>query len=397
MDSIATETGAASVPSSTRLALAQSTRRPARRSAGHRLAKLFAIIAAMAVLMDAAAAQSPQLPRLETNQAYVEEVTRPASLAVTDPMAVFSFVLGSLPDRVTVYPTENYYYFNFIHQGVRYAGNIRIEPQDSGGQTVHFIYYEDMSEWREDTADYHIVLEPSHGVTVEKIDRLLYRIAYRDKSVLFALNDLSQVKPPAAAINPNERFIGPIFDESGVRFFLVYSPKLKNFHYILDETVSVADAFFSPPVTDRILIGKRTGFAFYRDHHLDRKILIGAHESNMRLNTYFDGPFDQLPDNFIEGEALRDAILEIQPNLKGKIDRFGSDPSGEVRFGIDPYVPYKKVDDLYAIHRCALGKLKAATYYSCFASRLGGLPSVEPTIRKSTRKSKTTGTPKQNP
>jgi hypothetical protein len=391
MDSITIDTDATSVPSGMRFALAH------RRSAGHCLASAVAIVAAMTVITGAAMAQSPELPQLETNQAYVEEVTRSDALAITDPMAVFAFVLGSLPDRVTVYPTENYYYFSFIHHGVRYAGNIRIEPQDSGGQTAHFTYYEDMSEWREDTPDNHIILEPSRGVTVEKAAPLLYRIAYRDKSVLFALNDLSQVKPPATAINPDERFIGPIFDESGVRFFLVYSPKIRNFHYILDETVSIADAFFSPPATDRILIGKRTGFAFYCDHHLDRKILIGAHESNMRLNTYFDGPFDQLPDNFIEGETLRDAILQIQPDLKGKIDRFGSDPGGEVRFGIDPYIPYKKVDDLYAIHRCALGKLKAATYYGCFASRLGGMPAVEPAIRKPTRKSKTTRTPKEIP
>ena len=118
----------------------------------------------------------------------------------------------------------------------------------------------------------------------------------------------------------NEKFIGPIFDESGIRFFLVYNSKLKLFMYILDETVKVADQFFHSPSTDRILIGKRTGFAFYRDHHMDRKIMIGAYEENIRLNNYFGGPFDQLPDNFIEGETLRDAILHVQPDLKGEID-----------------------------------------------------------------------------
>src|SRR4029079_7388333 len=141
-----------------------------------------------------------------------------------------------LPDRVIVYPTENYYYFSFIHHGVRYAGNIRIEPQDGGGQTVHSRYHEEMTECREDTADTHILLEPSRGVAVEKVDRLLYRISYREKSVLFALNDLSQVKPPASAVGPIERLIGPIFDESGVRFFLVFNPALKIFHYVLDDT-----------------------------------------------------------------------------------------------------------------------------------------------------------------
>ena len=72
-----------------------------------------------------------------------------------------------------------------------------------------------------------------------------------------------------------------------------------------------------------ILVGKRTGFAYYRDHRLERKILIGVFEQNVRLNNYFDGPFDQLPDNFIEGDTLRQAIIDSDPGLKGKIDRLG--------------------------------------------------------------------------
>jgi hypothetical protein len=349
----------------------------------------FIAMATMAVFVGSAAGQSSQLPRLETNQAYVEEVRRPMALAITDPTAVFAFVFTALPDRVMVYPTENYYYFSFLHEGVRFAGNIRIEPQDSGGQTVHFTYYEDTSEWREDTPDNHIILDGSRGVTTAKIGRFLYRISYNGKSVLFALNDLSQVKPTSNAIGSDERFIGPIFDESGIRFFLIFNPRLKIFHYVLDEAETAGDQFFSPKGSDRILIGKRTGFAYYRDHHLDRKILIGAHETNMRVNNYFDGPFDQLPDNFIEGETLREAILQVQPNLKHKIDRFGSDPTGEVRFTIDPYLPYRQIKDLYSIDRCARSKLHASTYYACFSRELEGLPTVEATKRKPIKKSNT--------
>ena len=86
------------------------------------------------------------------------------------------------------------------------------------------------------------VLDSSHGVTVEKVEPLIYRVSYQGKSVVFALNDLSQVKPPAGALGPDEKFIGPIFDESAIRFFLVFNPKLKIFHYVLDETEAVADA-----------------------------------------------------------------------------------------------------------------------------------------------------------
>jgi hypothetical protein len=233
---------------------------------------------------------------------------------------------------------------------------------------VHFTYYQDWSEWRQDSPLTHVVLDGSRGVGVEKIERLVYRLSYGGKSVIFALNDLSQVKPPAGALAPGEKFIGPIFDESAIRFFLVYNSKLKVFHYILDETVKVADEFFPTRRTDRIVIGKRTGFAFYRDRRRERKILVGVYEGNYRLNTYFDGPFDQLPDNFIEGETLRQAILEISPGLKGRIDRFGSSPNGEVRFLIKPYASYKSESDLYGVDKCARTRVRAASYYACFAA-----------------------------
>jgi hypothetical protein len=347
-----------------------------------RLARLLFLIGALcAATVCLASAQSTRWPTLHTHESYVEEVVRPTTLAVEDPMAVFAFVFGSLPDRVKVYPTENYYYFSFFHNGVKYDGNIRIEPADSGNQTVHFIYFDAETEWNENPDRKYIVLDSSRGVVVEKLERFLYRLSYGGKSVDFALNDLSDVKPPPTVILPEETFVGPIFDEAGIRFFLVYNSKLKDFLYILDETQGVADALVRLEQSDRILIGKRTGFAFYRDHRLDRKILIGVHFRDMRLNTYFDGPFDQLPDAFIIGDTLRDAILAIDPSLKGKIDRFGSDPSGDVRYEIDPYLSYRRVADLLSFHRCATRHADAPNYYNCFVREKLKRMIVEPSYR----------------
>ena len=126
-----------------------------------------------------------------------------------------------------------------------------------------------------------------------------------------------------------------------MRFLLVYNQKLKAFHYLLDETITPNESFTPSPSTDRILIGKRTGFAFYRDHKLDRKILIGVFEGNSRVNNYYDGPFDQLPDNFLEGNSLRDAILDVAPQLKGRIDRYGRSFDGETRYMVAPYTHYR--------------------------------------------------------
>jgi hypothetical protein len=144
---------------------------------------------------------------------------------------------------------------------------------------------------------------------------------------------------------------------------------LKIFHFILDETEKVADDLVKSPRTDRILVGRRTGFAFYRDHRIDRKILIGAFEPNSRLNNYFDGPFDQLPENFIEGEELRRAMIESDPSAKGQIDRLGNYADGSGRFLVHPYMLYRRVNDLYSVHRCANGKeSRPAAYYRCFVT-----------------------------
>src|SRR5262249_14882922 len=111
----------------------------------------------------------------------------------------------------------------------------------------------------------------------------------------------------------------------------------------------------------------RTGFAFYRDHRLDRKILIGAFEANSEVNNYFDGPFDQLPENFIEGEILRQAIVESDPHVKGKIDRLGHYLDGKGRYGIHPYVLYRKESELAVVHRCANDRrIQSTAYYKCF-------------------------------
>ena len=75
----------------------------------------------------------------------------------------------------------------------------------------------------------------SHGVSVEKVEPLVYRVTYQGKSVIFALNDLRGVKPPPRA-RADEIYLGPIFDELAIQFYLVFNKKLKIFHYVLNES-----------------------------------------------------------------------------------------------------------------------------------------------------------------
>jgi hypothetical protein len=306
-------------------------------------------------------------PKLQTNQEYIDELYRNLKAPVSDRKEMLQFVLKSLPDRVKVYPTENYYYFSFYSGSVRYAGNIRLDASDRDKGKLHFAYFIDSVEWKSEEKVNYAVMDAAEGVKVEKVERFLYRVTTGDRSVLFELNDLSNVRPPEAAIDPDERYIGPVFDESGIRFFLVYNSKLKLFHYILDETVPVPEVLHRIKSTDRILLGTRTGFAFYRDLKRERKILIGVYLGNTLSNNYFDGPFDQLPDNFIEGDDLLKAILEVAPNLKGTIDRFGGNIDGSERFLIAPYMTYSREEELFSVQRCANGPQgKGPRYYECF-------------------------------
>ena len=336
---------------------------------------IFATIAFTGLHVPPAYAQSL---RLETNQGYIEEVTRQTGVPLHDLRAMLAFVLRSIPDRVNVYPTESYYYYTFYHQGVRYAGNVRLDAKDRDEGTVHFAVFEDYQEWTEGKPIQYRAFGKSDGVIVEKIERLTYRVSLDGRQVEFRLNDLARVMPPKEALAPGEQYLGPVFDEFGVRFFLVFNPRLKIFHFVLDDTVGVYDPFQVALSTDRILIGVRTGFAYYRDLRRDRKILIGVYEGNSRVNNQFDGPFDQLPDSFIKGEELRNAILAVDPSLAGKIDRFGGSPDGSGRFLVAPYLHYGDQEQLAVFHQCATDKrVPANAYYQCFVLDYSGYKSGE--------------------
>lgn len=306
-------------------------------------------------------------PRLETNQAYIEGARRKeGSIDLADPKAVLTYVLASLPDRVKVYPTENYFYFKFYQGQQRYAGNLRLDVNDRDQGFVNFAYFKDLTEWTEQAPVRHVLFSAKDGVNVEKVSELVYRITFAGRAVVFELNDLRHVKPAEGVLATDERYIGPVFDESGIQFLLVYNQALKIFHYILDERVP-HEPLTVARVSPRIFIGARTGFAYFADHKLPRKILVGVHEANARINNYFDGPFDQLPDNFIEGETLRSAILAVEPKLAGKIDRLGISPGGADRYMIAPYTHYRTEDELATFHACAISKeVPPSHYHACF-------------------------------
>ena len=58
------------------------------------------LVAALALALGAVSAHAQDTPQLQTNQSYVEDVTRATAVNAGDPMAVFGFVMSKLPERV---------------------------------------------------------------------------------------------------------------------------------------------------------------------------------------------------------------------------------------------------------------------------------------------------------
>ncbi|MEM8687608.1 MAG: hypothetical protein AAGF81_09780 [Pseudomonadota bacterium] len=292
-----------------------------------------------------------------------------SKLNLDDVSGVFRHVLNALPDRVTVYPTENYYYFYFFQNGVKYAGNIRLDVGARDEGLVNFVYFRASTPWARDQKDYGGQIGLEQGVKIEKVSVLSYKVSAGDKTVVFDLNDLSQVKPPEGMLRAEEVYLGPVFDESGIRFFLIFDKAAKRFHYVLDETAPVADELVRSGDLQQTVVGWRTGFAFLKEGAPERKVLIGIYRANAEVNNYLDGPFDQLPDNFLKGDELRQALLAARPGLKGQIDRFGNALDKDERELIAPYAEYDTVEDLKIAEQCATER-KDVSVSACFEAAL---------------------------
>ncbi len=302
------------------------------------------------------------LPKIYTNQQYVADVTKPTTLDLEDIKSVLKYILDQLPDRVKVFPTENYYYFYFYQGGVKYAGNLRFDVEERDKGFVEFIYFKDSTEMSSDDRDYHATFGKDDGVVVEKVQDLVYRVTYEGRSVTFELNDLSQVKPTADALGEDEIFLGPVADELGVRFYLTFDEKLKIFHYVMDESAPVSDEWVDVPDMPHLQIGRRTSFALLRDPTRNRRLLVGVFDPNVTVNNYLDGPFDQLPDNFLKGDALRRALALERPNLDKSVDRLGIAADVRFRERIAPYIEYIDLKELAPAEECTAKEDRAEMY-----------------------------------
>ena len=269
-----------------------------------------------------------------------------------NPINVFEYVFDNLASEITIYPTENYYYFEFNASGNKLKGNLALFA-DTRDQGLLNFSYEAVSIYNDKDSsgtDVVMTLSQQHGVTISKVTDFRYVIAFKDKSVVVNLNNQGFTPPPETHLMSREIYVGPSFDESGLKFYLVYNNEFNHLFWILNEENHVPENFLS--YNQDILIGKRTEFAFFNDTIYHRKILFGVKKENVEMNNWYDGPFDQLPDNFIQtGQVtLKDYLEYYDPSCKGKIDEYGHfiEQPG-YRIAISSYVLYTRRTELIKV------------------------------------------------
>ena len=88
---------------------------------------------------------------------------------------------------------------------------------------------EELAHWKLDRPTHYLVLDSAKGFQVRRIGSLAYEVDLDGKRVRFLLNDRGDVAPPTGGMSAGEIYLGPVFDDSGLRVFLIYSPQSRTF------------------------------------------------------------------------------------------------------------------------------------------------------------------------
>ena len=317
------------------------------------LGTLYAAALPSGAVAEETATETGGAPYVLLNQKLIEG-SWVEGIDLNDPDEVFWTIYSRLPDEVMIYPTENYYYWIMYINGKQIWGNIRLPAGARDRGVVSFGYFE-FDEFpspggREGISGAKYFTD-AHGMILTKIDDFTYKARYNKKEVIFHMYKLPQDPPRQFKLGENEKFIERTLDESGMHFFLIYNTERKYFFWVLNEEFPVPDTLEPEPLikSNNVLIGKRSGFVFWVDaEHDDRKVMVAIRQLNSRRNDYYDGPFDQLADNYVDEVKISDYIQEAAPSLRGRIDKYGyyTDREKPMRVALSNYYTYYSKADL---------------------------------------------------
>ena len=252
---------------------------------------------------------------------------------LTKPEAVFAEVFATLPAEVQVAPTEHYHYWRATSSGREVWGNIRLANGLREKGIVSFGY----ACGEASQAKY---FGAEDGVEVRCEDAFTVRVSLQKKTVVFHLHQLEQSLPQSWKLSADEQFVERTCDESGFQFYLMHRKSRNHFLWILDETTAVK--FDS--VGEGVWLDKRSGFLFWKAGK--RFVLAAVSRASVKRNDYFDGPFDQLADNYAAKSGRKELMEKAVPECAGKIDVFGNylNSPKPRRVGLAPYFQYESLE-----------------------------------------------------
>jgi len=286
------------------------------------------------------------------NQTLIEQSTL-NGVDLNNRDRVLDLVLNQMPSEIMVYPSEGYYYFSFLNNGEWIKGNLRFDKTQRDKGEVYFVYYKDIEKTPETGKTYFYTLHENNGVTLKKISPFSYKLSFKGIHRTVRIYDAHYELSHKPILPEYEEYIGPIFDDSGVRFHFIYDHKAHTFLYVLNSDLGYSETFRSIDSENRILIGTRSKFAFYHDRQYRRMLLVGVYKQYIDQNNHYDGPFDQLPDSFMDGEHFRNILEEYDPSLIGALYPYGvykNEP--ESRYAVIPYMEYSDESELYKTYIC---------------------------------------------
>ena len=269
--------------------------------------------------------------------------TEPVTTCPSRPLEVFRALFMEMPARIFILPSENCLYFSFSHASqAEYRGclSIRLRPEETGG--LRF-FYKRVGEVK----GHAEFLSADEGLRLVRLGQFSYSLELDGKRVDFDFQQLPLVKPSRTVLRSSELYLGPAFDESGLHFSLLFDQETNCFLWILNDDFPTHDSYAD--ARDCLQIGRRTKFAFLKDHRNRRRVLVGVSRAEAQANSYYDGPFDQLPDNYIAtGQVELQNYIELNnPDRRGHIDQFGFFKLlPAYRVAIMPYHFYDQPSDL---------------------------------------------------
>lgn len=303
-------------------------------------------------------------PKALFNQQYIEDIN--ADFPIDSVEAMFDLVFFQMPDSVFLYPTENYYYFRIYTRNQWIWGNFRLSVLERDKGLLNFAYYPYVDDPKspDESPIFLKSYSAKDGVVVHKHRELCYTVEYGGKKVIFQLNDMEQAPPRLFSLRQGEVFLQRTFDESGFPFFLLFDSIQKHFMFVLNEEIKPLQG--AVKLQDNILLDKLSGFVFYEDPEIQgRKTLMGVWAQNIRRNNYWDGPFDQLADNFVH-PRMGYYMETAYPYAKGGLDNYGFFRIVEAsRLAINPYFEYDTIEELLKNFDYCKNQASKAEFYTC--------------------------------